>query len=118
MLGIGAAVAVVAFYGLFGCQVSTVAPDSAPIVLNTTNVTYATPPCVAAGNVSPGFRGGELVTVSNGALRARFRARTSPRYRPDPVCRDGDGFMDTRSLFFSLINPRGNRWAPDGRWNW
>ena len=79
-----------------------VMPNNAQVWIDPDRKLYASPPCLAAGQVTPGF--------AQEFVYSRAEAYAEG-YKPDDVCRNAFGFTER-------LKPwrRTQRWRDDGSW--
>ncbi len=98
-------------------------PDNAILVLDAQARTYIAPPCLTKEHYNQLI---EDVVQERDDLRLSTAGEAYRLgYKPDPDCRDEDGFIQQgRSLTGLLFEALGllrhlpGRWNPDGTWNW
>ena len=94
----------------FGVGSYSSTPGHAVVLVSDVTKEYHAPPCVSDARIF------KMATI------AEARALG---YKPNPQCRDADGFVqESRSLSGSMLEwvgvlePLPSRWNEDGSWNW
>ena len=109
---------------IFGLGIGTVRtmPDYAILVLNDRTHTYIAPPCLSPAQYQQLIN--DLGNDESAGRELRLATAQEARglkYKPDPECRDYDGFVHVRSVTGHLLELVGilrSRWNSDGAWNW
>jgi len=101
------------------------APDSARIVVDVEQYTYASPPCAVTGKTErdlilheaprqPTFRAFAVVKTMG---EVREDQKKDGRWRADRKCLDADGFVQEQTIWARIFG-QASRWTDDGKWRW
>ncbi len=134
-IGIGLFFTAIFGYMSLGLETIEMMPSNAPIFINYSSGTYASPPCVFNGTTDVQFvtnlaevqSGKESMKLANNvelitkdmlrSWQTVFGMEEAPR--PDVRCRNSDGFMGHGSSWLIVaLGYSKSRWADNGEWRW